>query len=281
MTTPQKLIPLALLLLATPLYPLTLVNDTFDIGASPTVGDDLDDADDTAWTGITGTTVSLNTTGALGSGNALQGTVGGNSVNLLGTTFASQTLAAVGDSLSLSFDYRWVNATTSATDRTPVFGLYNSAGTAGVYTDDIGYNLQLINTAVTKQLRVYREPSGDNPLTGGGESQIGSQIDYVYDGAEARFTLTLTRIADSNSDEADDLRIDVSVVGTNSVSSALVDTAGMFTFDQFFLRSRATNYYLDNVLVEFTPASTIPEPGAFALLAGTVGIGLAATRRRR
>ncbi len=268
----------AFALMATNSQAVVIFNDTFDVGTTPTVGDDAGDPDDTAFTAVSGMSVSVNTTNQLASGNSLFGNVS-SSVNLLVTQFAAQTLAAVGDSITLSFDYRWQDATAGNTDRIPVFGLYNTGGTASDYTDDIGYNAQFI-TGTTNVIRFFRELAGDNPLTGSGDSPLGS-TPYTYDGTKRNFTMTLSRIADTNADSMDDLRVSLDLVDPedddNNLSgfSAVDTTQATFTFDQFALRSRSTSFYLDNVSV----STSIPEPGSIALLFG--GSLLLGARRKR
>ncbi|MGE9294769.1 MAG: PEP-CTERM sorting domain-containing protein [Puniceicoccales bacterium] len=261
---------------------LALTALTPTINAAVVFEDNFDD-DLGEWTTVSGFTgISIDTNNALGSGDSMSGDVSG-SVNLLSAQFASQTLSAIGDSISLSFSYRW-DGVSGATDRNPTFGLYSDNGTPSDYTDDLGYNAQIIIQTDPDSYRFYRDVNaGDNPLTGGGETQLGSSTSFNYDGTHRNFTMTLTRVADTNEDLTDDLSITLSVVDPNNsgnnVSSSVVDTSvATFTFSEFLLRSRSTDFFMDNVLVQ---TSAIPEPGTYALIGGCIALGIVMLRRRR
>ncbi|MGE9289986.1 MAG: PEP-CTERM sorting domain-containing protein [Puniceicoccales bacterium] len=261
---------LTLSTLAVTLHGATVFEDDFNAGT-------------THWNAVSGyTSLSINTANVFGTGDALDGNVGTNSVNLLSTQFTQQTLNSIGDSISISFDYTW-NGSSGASDRNPTFGLYSSEGTLTDYTDDVGYNIQVITASDPDSYRYYQDVNtDDNPLTGGTETQIDSSQNFNYDGTPRNFTLTLERIADTNSDSLDDLSISFSVTdpnnASNNASSAVVATNVVtFSYDEFLLRSRATNFYMDNVIV----TSSIPEPGSFALIGGSLALGIVSLRRKR
>ncbi|MET0262265.1 MAG: hypothetical protein ABW223_05160 [Rariglobus sp.] len=258
----KTLLCLAAVLAVAPLNAAVFFSDTFDSGIG-------------SWVGATGVTASLNTSNVLGTGNSLNGTTGNNSVNVLALGFTSQTLSTVGDSLTVAFDYRWSGATAGATDRVPAFGLYNSNAT-GIYTDDVGYNVQVITSSV----KLQRETGTDNTALAGNDdvSMANASAAYVYSAVSVvRFTFTLERVLTG-------LKLTTTLTPTGAstpdVTLTTIDTSPLtFTYDEFLLRSRATSYYLDNVSVDFT-ASAVPEPASAASIAGLVALGLIAYRRK-
>ncbi|MDA3873389.1 MAG: hypothetical protein PF795_05465 [Kiritimatiellae bacterium] len=264
-----------ILLTALPVSATVLLQDEFDTL-------------DSNWDAATNVNISLDTNDQLGSGNSLSGNVN-NSVNLLATSFASQTLSAPGHSLSLSFDYRWNGSPSSGTnDRVPAFGLYNSNGT-GAYTDDVGVHAYMWYT--THEMLVMSETGGDNTALAGSDLfQIGNYqygASKEFDGSERRFSLTLMRISDDagDADNLDDLQIAVSVEdpvnsGNNFNFSEIAYSGASseiptWTFDEVTFRSRNTDYYFDNVEV-----SVIPEPGTLGLVLGGLVLTLLSVGRR-
>ncbi len=246
----------------------TTFNDTFDVGTNPTVGDDAGDPNDTAWTTANDVSISVNTGNQLGSGNSLDGNVSG-SLNLTSTTFSTQTLSSVGDSLSISFDYAY-NGAAGQTEYIPAFGLYDSS-------IDEGYYGRVDNTS----LRIFQEDDSASGYLAGSDStsdlvQVFAS-NYSYGGQEVRFGLTLTRTA------SNEVTIAMSIVDPadsgNNVSFSGVDSTGaLIAFDTFALRSRSTDFYMDNVTLEY---SAVPEPGAFALIAGSLALFAIMIRRRQ
>jgi len=259
----KTLVSCTALLAVAPLNATVFFNDTFDSGIG-------------SWVGASGVTAAINTSNVLGTGNALSGTTGSASINLLALGFTSQTLSNVGDSLSIAFDYRWSASSTATVDRIPAFGLYNSADT-GVYTDDMGYNVQVITSSV----KLQSEAGGDNiALAGNDDVAInGASVAYTYSAAAVvRFTFTLERVLTG-------LKITTTLTPTGDSTPAVnlsstVTSPLTFTYDEFLLRSRSTNYYLDNVSIDFT-AAAVPEPASATSIAGLVALGFIVLRRRR
>ncbi len=102
-----------------------LVHDTFDIGSPPTHGNDAEDSLDTAWT-ATGFNLSLAEDATLGTGRALAAASTGTFSHLRGA-IPAQTLANPGDTLRLSFDFRYTSVPGNNVGGFR-FGFFNSNG---------------------------------------------------------------------------------------------------------------------------------------------------------
>ncbi|WP_367870897.1 beta strand repeat-containing protein [Luteolibacter sp. Populi] len=114
---------------------LHAAEDTFDVGAAPTAGNDADDPDDLAWTATAGT-LSVVEDAILESGNALLMDATG-TFALTRANFAAIPLVNTGDSLRLSFDFRYTQAPASVGSGLR-FGLFNSAGDGFLVQQGIG-----------------------------------------------------------------------------------------------------------------------------------------------
>lgn len=243
-----------------------LINNTFDTAA------ELAD-----WDAITGyDSTAINTNNEFGTGNSMAGNVNA-SVNLLVVNFDSQVnLASIGDNITISFDYKW-QATGVNTDFAPAFGFYNASETPANYQDDFGYMTRNVGSS----MGLYYE-NGTNNYTLAGTDIVGAQDSFsgAYDGGARTFTMTVTRIADTNSNSIDDLQVDFTLYnpGTDtSRSLSAVYTDGEMNYDYFAIRSRNTNFYMDNVLA----TTSVPEPSTSALgLAAFAGILLFIQRLR-
>lgn len=111
------------------------VEDGFDLGAVPSPGNDADDPDDAAWTS-SGGTLSVTDDATMGSGNALATDATG-TFTITRANFAPIALANPGDSLHLSFDFRYTQAPPNVGSGLR-FGLYNNAGDGFLVQHGIG-----------------------------------------------------------------------------------------------------------------------------------------------
>jgi len=264
------LLAVSLLLTATARATI-LVNDTFDVGGSPTVGDDAADPLDTAWTAYAagGTLSVVDDTGGLGSGNALDGAVlSGGGVTAL--SLPSVNLA-INQTIILSFDFRYITspANNSLGFR---FGLLDQQ-TAGE-TNDRGYGGVISTGTDTTGFRIYEDTgtSGSNEgLAGADFGSLGAtgpgSTSVLDDTLEHSFSLQITRTS------ATDVSLVAEVDG--QTITATDSTGAMFTFNQILIRNGAigTDFRFDNVQLE-----VIPEPSTMLLLG--VG-GLLIWRRAR
>jgi hypothetical protein len=111
------------------------VEDSFDIGAAPTSGNDADDPGDVAWTPTAGT-LSISEDLVLASGNALLTDATG-TFALTRANFPAIPLDNPGDAVRLTFDFRYTQAPPS-TGSGLRFGFYNSAGDGFLVQHGIG-----------------------------------------------------------------------------------------------------------------------------------------------
>ena len=111
------------------------VEDTFDVGATPSAANDTDDPSDAAWTATAGT-LSVAPDATLDSGNALLTDATG-SFALTRANFSAVSLSQPGDSLRLSLDFRYTQAPSSVGSGLR-FGLYNAAGDGFLVQHGIG-----------------------------------------------------------------------------------------------------------------------------------------------
>jgi hypothetical protein len=111
------------------------IEDTFDVGAAPTAGNDADDASDAAWTATAGTlSVAEDATFDTGKALFVDAT---STFPLTRANFAVVALSQPGDSLRLSLDFRYAQAPPNVGSGLR-FGLYNAAGDGFLVQQGIG-----------------------------------------------------------------------------------------------------------------------------------------------
>ncbi len=250
---------LLFILFVTPLFATVLVDDPFTDGdrINATSGDTLGSV---WWQGTanTGQVTVVDDSAGIGFGNALK-LIPSTDFHKLLTFFPSTTLAATGDSMLVTFDYRFPAAPASATDGFRI-GLCNSAGTkqtsdggAGTRADDINYGFNT-NVGATNSLGtgVKYEPAGDDVLGGGGP---GTRFAFGTNGGSVASatvkhsaSLQITRIAGGDLlllAQVDALTI---AKGIHEASSVLT-----YSFDEFVLGFGGSTYrptiLLDNVVI--------------------------------
>ncbi|MDR1279713.1 MAG: hypothetical protein LBK99_02685 [Opitutaceae bacterium] len=228
----------------------------------------------------------------------------GNTFRMVVATFDTVTLANTGDYISLSFDIRIFDSTTTATttnetgfpsaDNALRFGFYNANATpvtADNTTDsnnDYGYmSLGLpfgpdtTNITSTK----FAKEAGTNSIILTGNdipslSASGSTGNRIHNSDTYTVTFTITKTGtgislSSTVKDADGSTL-FSVTGTDSsINNAYT------SFDEIAFGSSADiGYRLDNVSVT-TNVSQIPEPATSVLITGTVILAAIVTIRRR
>ncbi|MFD0895904.1 autotransporter-associated beta strand repeat-containing protein [Luteolibacter ambystomatis] len=209
-----------------------VANDTFDTG-SATAANDSNDTGDFSWEGAT-LTLAADTT--LGTGNALNVDVGGTFGGVFGE-FDSRSLSDVGDSLKLSFDFRYTVAP-PANSNGFRFGLYNSVG------DGFGVHN---GTGGTSGYYLIEDYGADNGFGAGGT------VTTIATGSKPSINDQLKHSAALTLKKTTTGILVTSVVDGSSVSTT--DTSPVTsTFNTISIHNgnMTADFRLDNVKVEFT-----------------------------
>jgi hypothetical protein len=275
-----------------------LVDDTFDIGPTPTRGDDAADPLDLQFFRNGAATLQVvDDAAGIGTGNALEVT-SNSDFAWIAANFASVELDDVGDALTLTFDFRRLSTGLPGGSSPDFrFGLYNSAGTAIAAdqplvidntADDNGYFASL---GVGRESRIaLREtaeangilggPAGDDFLNLQASSGGGIAFPGFNDTASRSILMQLTRLDEGIGvlvQVDGETYIDVVDDGTDPDTNEL---AGLFIeeFDVVGFGIGSTgvddiDYRIDNVRI------AIPEPTTAGLLGAAGLLGL--LRRRR
>ena len=246
-----------------------IVNDTFGVGGSPSIGDDIDDPADVAWTGQGGSNLSVDTAN-FSLPNSLKNQGGTNYRYQLGALpGAPLSLGNVGDNLTLSTRFRTNNAN----------GLIANAGTDGYRfgfsNGTTGYILD-IGVGGTNSFRIARDTGGATLMGNDVETEFVADLTTgaptLSDGAWHLFSLSLTRTLTGLTIAAD--------YDSGAASLSFTDSSAVTTdFSDIFigLGAHPIDYFADDVMVNYT---AIPEPTAAGLfLLG--GLVLFRVRQRR
>lgn len=246
-----------------------IVNDTFDVGASPTVGNDPDDPLDVAWSAMSGS-VSLGTPppAGPGSGNYLQATTGSDFIRVLGQLPGGdpRLVMGVGETLILSMDFAYSEEAPNAGQGLRI-GLVNDNNLGYIATMGIGTNTGA---------QLFRDQLSSNQAGGGGwnanltgPDTSGTMLSGIQQGDDHTFRMQLTRVS------ADTMKVNAWLNGAEL--EGFDSTGQHFDFNDGLIVVRhgahSTNFRLDNIML------LTPEPGRAVLLAG--GLLLLAMRRRR
>ncbi len=232
-----------------------LVNDTFDIGSPPTIGDDTEDSLDAAWSG-SAATIASDTTG-IGTGNALAVDSTGTFAYSIGT-LSSASLINPGDVLTLTFDFRYTEAAPNSGSGFR-FGLQNSAG-AGYCT--------IHGTGGDASFSLNRGPTGSfgagAAVTGLSTSTVAGTPASIADQLPHACTFVVSKTSAG-------LVITSTV---NGCTKTATDASPVITsFDTILIRNGGINadYRFDNVRVSLTrnraplfTSNPIAKPTAFA-----------------
>lgn len=246
-----------------------IVSDTFDVGASPTVGDDPDDPLDIAWTlsipSVSGRGLVLETLSGL-PGDSLRNEDGLLKYrSSLGHLPAAVALASVGDTLSLQVDFKYRSRNANVPDAYRL-GLFDSSGA--------GYFFRFGN-GTARQIAITKDDGTGFTMDDEGLTDLIT----ATDASVPSFTVT----------SAYDLGIELSRTAAGLQVTATVDDYSLtyeetaspqFVFDTVASGSGDTNidWHIDNVLVDATVVP-VPEPSALAL-AGAASLGLLVRSRR-
>ena len=247
-----------------------IVSDTFDVGASPTIGDDPDDPLDIAWTtskppGNPSYGLFLEILSGL-PGDSLRNVDGLLKYRAsLGQLPAAVTLASIGDTLSLQVDFKYRSRNANVPDAYRL-GLFDSSGAGYFFRFGNGTQRQI---AITK------------------DDGTGFTMDDT--GLTDLITATDASVPSFTNSSAYDLGIELSRTAAGLQVTATVDDYSLtyedtaspqFVFDTVASGSGDTNidWHIDNVLVDATVVP-VPEPSALAL-AAVASLGLLVRSRR-
>ena len=216
-----------------------------------------------------GTLTVTNDDADIGSGNALLFTPTAAWGKYL-AYFGPATLANPGDSVTLTFDFRFANPPTNISAGFRV-GLYNSMGTRqttdatdtgvpgpGDRSDDVGYGFQAnpgLNSGTG--LNVYSEAAGNDILGGASPSQTanqgtaGASLNFLTGKHTALFLIA----RQPNGDLALSAQLDSGAAATATVAAPSVMT---YTFDELALEEGGLGWWvpllIDNVTLTTTAA---------------------------
>jgi|GEM_PF-4216112 PEP-CTERM putative exosortase interaction domain len=189
--------------------------------------------------------------------------------------FEAVTLDMIGDSLTVSFDYRMTQAHSTGGLQVGFFDLgapitanLFGPGTTSFVAGKTGYSFRT-NTHATAPTASFVDNLNGNLTTGLSTVVIG-------DNAPHKISYTISLVAEG--------LLLSGMVDSVSIGSYTVADITSFTADT--LRIHLPNVqggamYIDNVLVEFTAGSTIPEPAHASLLLGGLALAGFVLRRPR
>jgi len=263
--------------------------------ATVVFSDDFSDGDRNGWYLTSGGLLSvIDDSAGIGTGNAMQMLMNsGSTQRRIVANFAAVQLQNIGDSLSLSFDFRIIGTGSTAVGGFR-FGLFNSRETlqtvdatsgtssANAY-DDQGYFGRL-SAGTSNEARLSEDNASGTSFMGGTDltdHAVNASFGGINNTLKHTAVLTITRVASTNT-EGNPLDIPVLsllVDGTSYIDDPDGDRASpRWTFDEIGLAgaNRTCDFVVDNVNVVFTP---IPEPATLSILA--LGAIAAVWKRKR
>ena len=246
-----------------------IVNDTFDVGAAPTLGNDADDPLDVAWSTFSGSsTLASPPPAGPGSGNYLQTSTTQDFIRVLGNlpNGDPRLILGVGDTLILSMDFAY-------SENAPDVGQGLRIGL--VDANNLGY-IATMGTGSDTTAQLFRDQLTTNQAGGGGwpanmtgPAVSGTMLSGIQEGTDHTFRMQFTRV------DADTMQVNAWLNG--ALLEGFDSTGQHFDFNDGLIVVRhgalSSNFRLDNVML------LTPEPGRSVLLAG--GLLLLLARRRR
>lgn len=270
-----------LLLLVLPVNATVIMNDTFDVGAPATIGDDATDPLDIAWVGGFNNTSVTVSSGSLLAPDYLLNDVSSGFSMIRGSLPSNALLnLSIGSTVNLSFDFVYAASPDSSANGLR-FGLFDAAGygtLANAGTSGSNTILALVHDTVAGiNADMGSGPGGADPFSGTSDvvtaGTMSSSIGTTA--VSALFSITRTN--------ASSLNLSVSLNG-GTASVLDVDDAGdavdyltNFSGGYIVIRSGAPkqDFAIDNVRLE-----VVPEPATYALALGFLSLGLVMLRRR-
>jgi hypothetical protein len=219
--------------------------------------------------------LSIVSDAGLGSGLALRVDNAGTNANLWSNKgfmarFPTQTLVRTGDRLTLSFAFRFAQIFASDPLNLFSFGLYDSRGTLvtadhqySLSIDDRGYLANFTYGTSPGAAFFAKEPGGAGAILSEDLAQLGpTAISGVSLGVSAVKRTAVFSVEKTASGVRLQMRIlddrDLPIFEASQNDAAAVLTA----FDEIVIATRRmeTDYLIDNVKVDFTPAGTTQPP---------------------
>lgn len=227
--------------------------------------DNVSDPDDTAWysIGAAGSALTVVNDTVIGSGNAIKLTATSHQQGFVAALPSPITLAD-GESVSLTFDWRFTGTTNINQNGRMRYGLYNAGGTptssdanTTTRTNDVGYYGQTNPGAASSTgTSIMRETALDEILGSSGTSAIGTAGTSANGGTAARSGYLVISRAGST------LAITAGIDGL-AVATATDAAPTTYTFDEVGFSVGIGGYttpsplVVDNVEVVRTPAGSI------------------------
>jgi hypothetical protein len=213
-----------------------------------------------------GTLVVTNDDAGIGTGNALLFTPTAAWGKYL-AYFGPAALANPGDSVTLSFDFRFASPPTNISAGFRV-GLYNSMGTRqstdavdtgsgpGNRSDDVGYGFQT-NPGLNSSsgLSVYSEAAGNDILGGASPSQTANQgaAGASFNFLTGKHTARLAIARQANGDLAVSAQLDSGMAAAATIAAASVMT---YSFDEFALEEGGAGWWVPLLIDNLTMTTT-------------------------
>lgn len=223
------------------------------------------DALDLSWTSISASTLSITPFSSTGNLSNALGYDATASFSTAKGAFNNSTALAIGESITVSFDFRITIA--GGSDSAGLrFGLGNSSNT---YAFTVG-------TGTSTGGNIAQFAANTVGGTNTGYTTTGTPLGINNTTAHT-FSLTLTRATNNT------LSFIANIDGS-SFTASMSNTTSNFVFNSIIVGQGGTNndFNIDNVLVT-TTATAVPEPSTTALFigAGILGAAIVARRRRK
>ena len=207
----------------------------------------------------------------------------------VGVLPGSVLLSNAGDTVTVSFKFRFTVTSSANTFR---FGLFNSVGTSAAGTgshNDIGYYVSLpeAGSGGVTNSTFYRENSGTNPAMGGGDrtNYVSSAVIPALTalGASELYSLSLTLTRTSTN-----INFSLGIAagaGPATTYTATTNASLITSFDEIMFNSGfnnatsgGTDLIIDDLMIDASNF-VVPEPST-ALLTAFAGVGLLFRRRK-
>ena len=263
---------------------VTVLDDGFEVATHPTGFRTVAIAPGSAYYGSGSPSAALTNDATFGStALTVTATSGYQIISPLG---GSISLATIGDTLTLSFRLRFTNTPTADASAFR-FGIHSSAGTP-VSSDNFGttvadndqgyYGLVGATTAPTTGATLFNEAGGTPPILAGGDRATittNTAGPAISDMLAHTVSLTITRTSASVMSFSYVFDGGAAITATNSTN--LRTSFDEIVFTNGFTTPALAQYNIDDVLLEASNFTPIPEPAA----AGLAGIGLLVMLLRR